>query len=100
MKTTDQIVSMTRQEQVEMYQSLSDDDRRKLWTQLGAEGHTFLFDRMAADFQILSTGAAVGHPRHGLYEELIEDFRQKREHAAEIERRIAAGSTEYGKGSK
>lgn len=95
MKTTDQIVSMTREQQHDLYARLDHTERRSLWRQLVQDTHAFVYDRMASDHLILTTGAAVGHPRHGLYLELVEDFAKTRTHAAEIERRIAEGAHEY-----
>lgn len=97
---TDEIIALTREQQHDLYARLDHAERRAMWRQLVQDTHAYVFDRMASDHVILTTGAAVGHPRHGLYLELVEDFRKTREHAAEIERRRAAGSTEYGKGSE
>lgn len=95
MKTTDEIIALTREQQHEFYASLTDAERRALWRQLVQDTHAFVYDRMASDHLILTTGAAVGHPRHGLYLELVEDFEKVRAHRAEIERRIAEGAHEY-----
>lgn len=92
---TDEIIALSREQQHDLYAGMSDDERRALSKQLTLDGHGFTYDRMRSDDVILSTGAAVGHPKHGEYEQLVSDFEKTRAHAAEIERRIAEGSHEY-----
>lgn len=98
--TTDEVIALTREQQHDLYAGMTDAERRAMWRQLVQDTHAYVFDRMASDHVILTTGATRGHPRHALYLELVEDFKKTREHAAEIERRRAAGSTEYGKGAR
>lgn len=94
MKTTDEIIALSREQQFELYASMTDTERRKLWEQLDRDGHRFVYDRAARDYQILSTGSALGHPLHGEHEQLVEDYRKAREHAAEMQRRNLAAKGE------